>query len=77
MKANVGKGQIKNVNSLSDWHLMSETVLSQVVESWSWGSQMTDKQLVKTPSKLMQNINESRYSRMDQVKLKAVFHKLY
>ena len=49
MKANVGKGQIKNVNSLSDWHLVSETVLSQVVESWSWGSQMTDKQLVKNP----------------------------
>ena len=70
MKANVGKGQIKNVNSLSDWHLVSETVLSQVVE-------MTNKQLVKTPSKLMENINESRYSRMDQVKLKAVFHKLY
>ena len=70
MNANVGKVQIKNVNSLSDWHLVSETVLSQVVE-------MTNKQLVKTPSKLMENINESRYSRMDQVKLKAVFHKLY
>ena len=49
MNANVGKVQIKNVNSLSDWHLVSETVLSQVVESWSWGSQMTDKQLVKKP----------------------------
>ena len=42
MNANVGKVQIKNVNSLSDWHLVSETVLSQVVE-------MTNKQLVKNP----------------------------